>query len=167
MQDPFFVHVVMRHSFPQAHERSESSDVAFVTQLVKKLMIIIARPARLLECLVSTQRFQGLCKIVKYPRDLTCASNSLKFMSSIECNKIYFQKYYINQRTSDCSTKRLYSCMNDGLLLLHLVFSEQILPLLNCPFTQIIAVIINQGTQLCIVYCLINKFCTLVSEFIL
>jgi len=38
---------------PQAHERSESSEVAFVTQLVKKLMIIIARPARLLECLVS------------------------------------------------------------------------------------------------------------------
>ncbi|XP_075011981.1 microtubule-associated serine/threonine-protein kinase 2 isoform X3 [Calonectris borealis] len=35
----------------QAHERSESSEVAFVTQLVKKLMIIIARPARLLECL--------------------------------------------------------------------------------------------------------------------
>ncbi|XP_056409227.1 microtubule-associated serine/threonine-protein kinase 2-like [Hyla sarda] len=34
-----------------AHERSESSDVTFVTQLVKKLMIIIARPARLLECL--------------------------------------------------------------------------------------------------------------------
>ncbi|XP_072347088.1 microtubule-associated serine/threonine-protein kinase 1-like isoform X3 [Scyliorhinus torazame] len=34
-----------------AHERSESSEVAFVTQLVKKLLIIIARPARLLECL--------------------------------------------------------------------------------------------------------------------
>ncbi|XP_041417383.1 microtubule-associated serine/threonine-protein kinase 2 isoform X2 [Xenopus laevis] len=34
-----------------AHKRSESSEVAFVTQLVKKLMIIIARPARLLECL--------------------------------------------------------------------------------------------------------------------
>ncbi|XP_035750101.1 microtubule-associated serine/threonine-protein kinase 2 isoform X10 [Egretta garzetta] len=34
-----------------AHERSESSEVAFVTQLVKKLMIVIARPARLLECL--------------------------------------------------------------------------------------------------------------------
>ncbi|XP_030064226.1 microtubule-associated serine/threonine-protein kinase 2 [Microcaecilia unicolor] len=34
-----------------AHERSESSEVAFVTQLVRKLMIIIARPARLLECL--------------------------------------------------------------------------------------------------------------------
>ncbi|XP_074859373.1 microtubule-associated serine/threonine-protein kinase 2 isoform X1 [Carettochelys insculpta] len=34
-----------------AHERSEGSEVAFVTQLVKKLMIIIARPARLLECL--------------------------------------------------------------------------------------------------------------------
>uniref|UniRef100_A0A8D0DXZ5 non-specific serine/threonine protein kinase n=1 Tax=Salvator merianae TaxID=96440 RepID=A0A8D0DXZ5_SALMN len=34
-----------------AHERSESSEVAFVTQQMKKLMIIIARPARLLECL--------------------------------------------------------------------------------------------------------------------
>ncbi|XP_042531672.1 microtubule-associated serine/threonine-protein kinase 2 isoform X4 [Dipodomys spectabilis] len=34
-----------------AHERSESSEVAFVIQLVKKLMIVIARPARLLECL--------------------------------------------------------------------------------------------------------------------
>ncbi|XP_056459299.1 microtubule-associated serine/threonine-protein kinase 2 [Gadus chalcogrammus] len=34
-----------------AHERSESVEVAFVTQLVRKLMIVIARPARLLECL--------------------------------------------------------------------------------------------------------------------
>uniref|UniRef100_A0A667Z9U0 non-specific serine/threonine protein kinase n=1 Tax=Myripristis murdjan TaxID=586833 RepID=A0A667Z9U0_9TELE len=34
-----------------AHERSESVELTFVTQLVKKLMIIIARPARLLECL--------------------------------------------------------------------------------------------------------------------
>ncbi|KAJ8376296.1 hypothetical protein SKAU_G00068760 [Synaphobranchus kaupii] len=34
-----------------AHERSESAEVAFVTQLVRKLMIVIARPARLLECL--------------------------------------------------------------------------------------------------------------------
>uniref|UniRef100_A0A3Q3X9N8 non-specific serine/threonine protein kinase n=1 Tax=Mola mola TaxID=94237 RepID=A0A3Q3X9N8_MOLML len=34
-----------------AHKRSESEEVTFVTQLVKKLMIIIARPARLLECL--------------------------------------------------------------------------------------------------------------------
>ncbi|XP_027622388.1 microtubule-associated serine/threonine-protein kinase 2 isoform X2 [Tupaia chinensis] len=34
-----------------AHERSESSEVAFVMQLVKRLMIVIARPARLLECL--------------------------------------------------------------------------------------------------------------------
>ncbi|XP_041967447.1 microtubule-associated serine/threonine-protein kinase 2 isoform X3 [Alosa sapidissima] len=34
-----------------AHERSESVEVAFVTQMVKKLMIVIARPARLLECL--------------------------------------------------------------------------------------------------------------------
>ncbi|KAL4657994.1 microtubule-associated serine/threonine-protein kinase 1 [Arapaima gigas] len=34
-----------------AHERSESTEVAFVTELVKKLLIIISRPARLLECL--------------------------------------------------------------------------------------------------------------------
>ncbi|XP_058864051.1 microtubule-associated serine/threonine-protein kinase 1-like isoform X2 [Acipenser ruthenus] len=34
-----------------AYERSESSEVTFVTQLVKKLFIIISRPARLLECL--------------------------------------------------------------------------------------------------------------------
>uniref|UniRef100_H3AA87 non-specific serine/threonine protein kinase n=1 Tax=Latimeria chalumnae TaxID=7897 RepID=H3AA87_LATCH len=36
-----------------AYERSESEEVTFITQLVKKLLIIIARPARLLECLVS------------------------------------------------------------------------------------------------------------------
>ncbi|KAG9338775.1 hypothetical protein JZ751_025211, partial [Albula glossodonta] len=35
-----------------AYERSESSEVAFVTELVKKLLIIISRPARLLECLL-------------------------------------------------------------------------------------------------------------------
>ncbi|XP_036383052.1 microtubule-associated serine/threonine-protein kinase 1-like isoform X1 [Megalops cyprinoides] len=34
-----------------AYERSESAEVAFVTELVKKLLIIISRPARLLECL--------------------------------------------------------------------------------------------------------------------
>ncbi|XP_064424644.1 microtubule-associated serine/threonine-protein kinase 3-like [Latimeria chalumnae] len=34
-----------------AYERSESEEVTFITQLVKKLLIIIARPARLLECL--------------------------------------------------------------------------------------------------------------------
>ncbi|XP_059588261.1 microtubule-associated serine/threonine-protein kinase 1 isoform X2 [Alligator mississippiensis] len=34
-----------------AYERSQSEEVAQVTQLVKKLLIIISRPARLLECL--------------------------------------------------------------------------------------------------------------------
>ncbi|XP_035253517.1 microtubule-associated serine/threonine-protein kinase 1-like isoform X1 [Anguilla anguilla] len=34
-----------------AFERSESSEVAFITELVKKLLFIISRPARLLECL--------------------------------------------------------------------------------------------------------------------
>ncbi|XP_077332466.1 microtubule-associated serine/threonine-protein kinase 3 isoform X1 [Lithobates pipiens] len=34
-----------------AYERSESEEVAFIIQLVRKLLMIIARPARLLECL--------------------------------------------------------------------------------------------------------------------
>uniref|UniRef100_A0A3Q2Y8R3 non-specific serine/threonine protein kinase n=1 Tax=Hippocampus comes TaxID=109280 RepID=A0A3Q2Y8R3_HIPCM len=34
-----------------AYERSESSELTFVIELVKKLFIIISRPARLLECL--------------------------------------------------------------------------------------------------------------------
>ncbi|XP_035380970.1 microtubule-associated serine/threonine-protein kinase 1 [Electrophorus electricus] len=34
-----------------AYERSESSELTFVTELVKKLLIIVSRPARLLECL--------------------------------------------------------------------------------------------------------------------
>lgn len=38
----------------QAYERSESSELTFVIELVKKLFIIISRPARLLECLVSS-----------------------------------------------------------------------------------------------------------------
>ncbi|XP_069005506.1 microtubule-associated serine/threonine-protein kinase 1-like isoform X2 [Embiotoca jacksoni] len=37
--------------FHDAFERSESSEVAFVTELLKKLLFIISRPARLLECL--------------------------------------------------------------------------------------------------------------------
>ncbi|KAM4642815.1 microtubule-associated serine/threonine-protein kinase 2-like isoform 2-T2 [Discoglossus pictus] len=45
------LHENLEKLLQNAHERSESSEVAFVTQLVKKLMIIIARPARLLECL--------------------------------------------------------------------------------------------------------------------
>lgn len=40
----------------QAYERSESSELTFVIELVKKLFIIISRPARLLECLVSSSR---------------------------------------------------------------------------------------------------------------
>lgn len=38
--------------FRQAQERSESEEVKFIDQLVRKLLIIISRPARLLECLV-------------------------------------------------------------------------------------------------------------------
>ncbi|XP_068778796.1 microtubule-associated serine/threonine-protein kinase 1 [Struthio camelus] len=41
----------MERLLQDAYERSESQEVAFVTQLVKKLLIIISRPARLLECL--------------------------------------------------------------------------------------------------------------------
>lgn len=50
----------------QAHERSESVEVTFVTQLVKKLMIVIARPARLLECLV---RKNPVSEIADHKRD--------------------------------------------------------------------------------------------------
>ncbi|XP_055079431.1 microtubule-associated serine/threonine-protein kinase 1-like isoform X1 [Periophthalmus magnuspinnatus] len=35
----------------EAIERSESAEVTFITEMVKKLLIIISRPARLLECL--------------------------------------------------------------------------------------------------------------------
>uniref|UniRef100_A0A4W4GGW0 non-specific serine/threonine protein kinase n=1 Tax=Electrophorus electricus TaxID=8005 RepID=A0A4W4GGW0_ELEEL len=42
---------VYKERFPKAYERSESSELTFVTELVKKLFIIISRPARLLECL--------------------------------------------------------------------------------------------------------------------
>uniref|UniRef100_A0A669QZM4 non-specific serine/threonine protein kinase n=1 Tax=Phasianus colchicus TaxID=9054 RepID=A0A669QZM4_PHACC len=41
----------MERLLQDAYERSESEEVAFITQLVKKLLIIISRPARLLECL--------------------------------------------------------------------------------------------------------------------
>lgn len=37
----------------QSTERSESAEVTFIKELVKKILIVIARPARLLECLVS------------------------------------------------------------------------------------------------------------------
>ncbi|XP_043542597.1 microtubule-associated serine/threonine-protein kinase 3-like, partial [Chiloscyllium plagiosum] len=36
-----------------AYERAASDEVMFITQLVRKLLMVIARPARLLECLVS------------------------------------------------------------------------------------------------------------------
>ncbi|XP_063310153.1 microtubule-associated serine/threonine-protein kinase 4 isoform X1 [Pelobates fuscus] len=35
----------------EAHERSESGELAFIKQLAQKILIVIARPARLLECL--------------------------------------------------------------------------------------------------------------------
>lgn len=40
----------------QAYERSESEEVTVIIQLVRKILIIISRPARLLECLVSRGR---------------------------------------------------------------------------------------------------------------
>lgn len=51
---PWLVHHVLCLSVCQAYERSESSELTFVIELVKKLFIIISRPARLLECLVSS-----------------------------------------------------------------------------------------------------------------
>uniref|UniRef100_W5KCY9 non-specific serine/threonine protein kinase n=1 Tax=Astyanax mexicanus TaxID=7994 RepID=W5KCY9_ASTMX len=43
-----------------AYERSESSEMTFVIELVKKLLIIISRPARLLECLFNPEEFYHL-----------------------------------------------------------------------------------------------------------
>uniref|UniRef100_A0A672N714 non-specific serine/threonine protein kinase n=1 Tax=Sinocyclocheilus grahami TaxID=75366 RepID=A0A672N714_SINGR len=37
--------------FQESTERSESAEVTFIKELVKKILIVIARPARLLECL--------------------------------------------------------------------------------------------------------------------
>lgn len=39
------------HCF-QAYERSESEEVTIIIQLIRKILIVISRPARLLECLV-------------------------------------------------------------------------------------------------------------------
>ncbi|KPP73821.1 microtubule-associated serine/threonine-protein kinase 4-like, partial [Scleropages formosus] len=38
--------------YQESTERSESAEVTFIKELVKKILIVIARPARLLECLV-------------------------------------------------------------------------------------------------------------------
>lgn len=51
---------LVRCTCPQAHERSDSAEVGFIVQLVRKLLIIISRPARLLECLVSRRRAPGI-----------------------------------------------------------------------------------------------------------
>uniref|UniRef100_A0A671SV31 Microtubule-associated serine/threonine-protein kinase 4-like n=1 Tax=Sinocyclocheilus anshuiensis TaxID=1608454 RepID=A0A671SV31_9TELE len=37
--------------FQEVNDRSESAEVTFIKELVKKILIVIARPARLLECL--------------------------------------------------------------------------------------------------------------------
>ncbi|XP_051855788.1 microtubule-associated serine/threonine-protein kinase 2 isoform X9 [Antechinus flavipes] len=69
-----------------AHERSESVEVAFVTQLVKKLMIIVARPARLLECLeFDPEEFYHL---------LEAAEGHAKEGQGIKCD---IPRYIINQ----------------------------------------------------------------------
>uniref|UniRef100_G3VNU8 non-specific serine/threonine protein kinase n=1 Tax=Sarcophilus harrisii TaxID=9305 RepID=G3VNU8_SARHA len=78
-----------QHQLPlcsQAHERSESAEVAFVTQLVKKLMIIVARPARLLECLeFDPEEFYHL---------LEAAEGHAKEGQGIKCD---IPRYIINQ----------------------------------------------------------------------
>ncbi|XP_077426052.1 microtubule-associated serine/threonine-protein kinase 1-like isoform X3 [Vanacampus margaritifer] len=49
-----------------AYERSESSELTFVIELVKKLFIIISRPARLLECLeFNPEEFYHLLEAVE------------------------------------------------------------------------------------------------------
>ncbi|CAJ0966655.1 unnamed protein product, partial [Ranitomeya imitator] len=41
----------------EAQERSESGELAFIKQLAQKILIVIARPARLLECLVRMKTY--------------------------------------------------------------------------------------------------------------
>uniref|UniRef100_A0A672KWN5 non-specific serine/threonine protein kinase n=1 Tax=Sinocyclocheilus grahami TaxID=75366 RepID=A0A672KWN5_SINGR len=43
--------------FQESTERSESAEVTFIKELVKKILIVIARPARLLECLVGCLQY--------------------------------------------------------------------------------------------------------------
>uniref|UniRef100_A0A8B9RAX1 non-specific serine/threonine protein kinase n=1 Tax=Astyanax mexicanus TaxID=7994 RepID=A0A8B9RAX1_ASTMX len=53
----FIIHIIYEYDYEYIHyivaayERSESSELTFVTELAKKLFLIISRPARLLECL--------------------------------------------------------------------------------------------------------------------
>lgn len=64
----------------QSTERSESAEVTFIKELVKKILIVIARPARLLECLVCC--LEDFLKLVSLPRHLllyvTCFRMLLK-----------------------------------------------------------------------------------------
>lgn len=56
----------------QAYERSESEEVTVIIKLVKKILIIISRPARLLECLVRfTDSFRKLCSVKQLPTNTT------------------------------------------------------------------------------------------------
>uniref|UniRef100_A0A672KRD3 non-specific serine/threonine protein kinase n=1 Tax=Sinocyclocheilus grahami TaxID=75366 RepID=A0A672KRD3_SINGR len=43
--------------FQEVNDRSESAEVTFIKELVKKILIVIARPARLLECLVGCLQY--------------------------------------------------------------------------------------------------------------
>lgn len=61
---------------PQAYERSDSTEVGFIVQLVRKLLIIISRPARLLECLVSHRGRPG----ARGPLRVWCGGCSRPFL---------------------------------------------------------------------------------------
>lgn len=67
----------------QSTERSESAEVTFIKELVKKILIVIARPARLLECLVSplftaTALFQDI-----YPKPPPTKNNNENILVTI------------------------------------------------------------------------------------
>lgn len=48
----WYVALLRPLSVVQSTERSESDEVNFIKEVVKKILIVISRPARLLECLV-------------------------------------------------------------------------------------------------------------------
>lgn len=74
----------------QAYERSESSELTFVIELVKKLFIIISRPARLLECLVSS-----IC----FPLSLHLVAISFTSLFSIDdsCKNLILEQSKISE----------------------------------------------------------------------
>uniref|UniRef100_A0A2K6GLI5 non-specific serine/threonine protein kinase n=1 Tax=Propithecus coquereli TaxID=379532 RepID=A0A2K6GLI5_PROCO len=71
----------------EAHDRSESGELAFIKQLVRKILIVIARPARLLECLSSNASL----KLRRKPRESDF--ETIKLISNGAYGAVYFVRH--------------------------------------------------------------------------